>query len=101
MILIIFFLFLTVGIPADYMCTTGSGLLGCREIIHAGFKCDPQTIRKNCKKILKQCETKGYHSAAFPAINTGLYYVHVCVMSGCVHGYVYLCILSTPTLFVS
>ncbi|XP_053199298.1 protein mono-ADP-ribosyltransferase PARP14-like isoform X2 [Scomber japonicus] len=60
-----------VGIPADYMCTTGSGLLGCREIIHAGFKCDPQTIRKNCKKILKQCETKGYHSAAFPAINTG------------------------------
>ncbi|XP_062300528.1 protein mono-ADP-ribosyltransferase PARP14-like isoform X1 [Scomber scombrus] len=60
-----------VGIPADYMCTTGSGLLGCREIIHASFMCDTQMIRKNCKKILKQCETKGYHSAAFPAINTG------------------------------
>ncbi|XP_042257467.1 protein mono-ADP-ribosyltransferase PARP14-like [Thunnus maccoyii] len=61
-----------VGTPADYMCTTGSGLLGCREIIHASFKCEPQTIRKNCKKILKQCESKGYRSAAFPAINTGV-----------------------------
>ncbi|XP_044040522.1 protein mono-ADP-ribosyltransferase PARP14-like isoform X2 [Siniperca chuatsi] len=61
-----------VGIPADYMCTTGPGSLGCREIIHASFKCDPQTIRNYCKKILKQCERKGYRSAAFPAINTGL-----------------------------
>ncbi|XP_037614081.1 protein mono-ADP-ribosyltransferase PARP14-like isoform X1 [Sebastes umbrosus] len=61
-----------VGIPADLMCTTGPGLLGCREIIHASFKCDPQMFRKNCKKILKQCESKGYHSAAFPAINTGM-----------------------------
>ncbi|XP_042367810.1 protein mono-ADP-ribosyltransferase PARP14-like isoform X2 [Plectropomus leopardus] len=61
-----------VGVPADCMCTTGPGLLGCREIIHASFKSDPQIIRKNCKKILKQCETKGYRSAAFPAINTGM-----------------------------
>ncbi|XP_070785885.1 protein mono-ADP-ribosyltransferase PARP14-like isoform X2 [Enoplosus armatus] len=60
------------GVPADYMCTTGPGLLGCREIIHASFKRDPQIIRKNCKKILKQCESKGYYSAAFPAINTGV-----------------------------
>ncbi|XP_035530830.1 protein mono-ADP-ribosyltransferase PARP14-like [Morone saxatilis] len=64
--------FAQVGIPADYMCTTGPGLLGCREIIHASFKSDAQLIRKNCKKILKQCESKGYHSVAFPAINTGV-----------------------------
>ncbi|XP_022625617.1 poly [ADP-ribose] polymerase 14-like [Seriola dumerili] len=61
-----------VGIPTDLMCTTGPGLLGCREIIHASFKRDPQLIRKNCKKILKQCESKGYHSVALPAINTGV-----------------------------
>uniref|UniRef100_A0A4W6EF05 Macro domain-containing protein n=1 Tax=Lates calcarifer TaxID=8187 RepID=A0A4W6EF05_LATCA len=60
-----------VGIPTDYMCTTGPGMLGCREIIHASFRGDPQLIRKNCKKILRQCESKGYHSVAFPAINTG------------------------------
>ncbi|KAE8279382.1 Poly [ADP-ribose] polymerase 14 [Larimichthys crocea] len=59
-----------VGTPADHMCTTGPGLLGCREIIHASFMRDPQVIRKKCKKILKQCESKGYRSAAFPAINT-------------------------------
>ncbi|XP_075948577.1 protein mono-ADP-ribosyltransferase PARP14-like isoform X1 [Anarhichas minor] len=61
-----------VGIPADYMCTTGSGSLCCREIIHASFRNDTQIIRKNCKKILKQCESKGYSSVAFPAINTGV-----------------------------
>ncbi|XP_060922369.1 protein mono-ADP-ribosyltransferase PARP14-like isoform X2 [Limanda limanda] len=61
-----------VGIPADHMCTTGPGLLGCREIIHAGFNRDPQLIQKNCKKILKQCESKGYSSVSFPAINTGV-----------------------------
>ncbi|XP_039679072.1 protein mono-ADP-ribosyltransferase PARP14-like isoform X1 [Perca fluviatilis] len=60
-----------VGIPADLMCTTGPGLLGCKEIFHASFKCDPQIIREKCKKILKQCESKGFRSAAFPAINTG------------------------------
>ncbi|XP_051800003.1 protein mono-ADP-ribosyltransferase PARP14-like [Acanthochromis polyacanthus] len=59
------------GTPADLMCTTGPGLLGCKEIIHASFKCDTQRIRKTCKKILKQCENKGYHSVAFPAVNTG------------------------------
>ncbi|XP_059210657.1 protein mono-ADP-ribosyltransferase PARP14-like [Centropristis striata] len=61
-----------VGMPADLMCSTGPGLLGCREIIHASFKCDPQIIRKNCKNILTQCESKGYCSVAFPAINTGV-----------------------------
>ncbi|XP_035004862.2 protein mono-ADP-ribosyltransferase PARP14-like isoform X2 [Hippoglossus stenolepis] len=61
-----------VGIPADYMCTTGPGLLGCREIIHASFRSDPEVIQKNCKKILKQCESKGYSSVSFPAINTGV-----------------------------
>ncbi|XP_074555195.1 protein mono-ADP-ribosyltransferase PARP14-like [Halichoeres trimaculatus] len=60
-----------VGIPADCYHTTGPGLLGCKEIIHASFRRDPQVFRKNCKKILKQCETKGFCSAAFPAINTG------------------------------
>ncbi|XP_032355071.1 protein mono-ADP-ribosyltransferase PARP14 isoform X1 [Etheostoma spectabile] len=60
-----------VGDPADLMCTTGPGSLGCKEIIHASFMCDPQTIRKKCKKILKQCERKGFRSVAFPAINTG------------------------------
>nr|XP_040036850.1 protein mono-ADP-ribosyltransferase PARP14-like isoform X2 [Gasterosteus aculeatus aculeatus] len=59
------------GIPPDCMCTTGPGLLACREIIHASFKCDTQVIRKKSKKILKQCESKGYSSVAFPAINTG------------------------------
>lgn len=72
---------LKVGIPADCMCTTGPGMLACREIIHASFRCDPQLIRKNCKKILKQCESKGYRSVAFPAINTGLYCVY---MDACV-----------------
>ncbi|XP_008298465.1 poly [ADP-ribose] polymerase 14-like isoform X2 [Stegastes partitus] len=59
------------GIPENFMCTTGPGRLGCREIIHASFKGDPQRIRKICKKILKQCEKKGCQSVAFPAINTG------------------------------
>lgn len=86
--------FLPVGIPADYMCTTGPGLLGCREVIHASFCRDHQVIRTNCKKILKLCESKGYHSAAFPAVNIGSYRVsmdvRVCVfMSVCV----YLCIM--------
>ncbi|XP_069014966.1 protein mono-ADP-ribosyltransferase PARP14-like [Embiotoca jacksoni] len=60
-----------VGNPADDMCTTGPGLLGCREIIHARFHSTSDMIRKNCNKILKQCESKGYQSVAFPAINTG------------------------------
>ena len=70
-------LFFPVGIPADSMCTTGPGLLGCREIIHAGFHNNPQLIQKKCKKILKQCESKGYSSVSFPAINTGLYNILV------------------------
>uniref|UniRef100_A0A673CGQ7 Poly [ADP-ribose] polymerase n=1 Tax=Sphaeramia orbicularis TaxID=375764 RepID=A0A673CGQ7_9TELE len=49
-----------------------SGLLGCNEIFHASFHCDPQKINKNCKKILKHCESKGYTSVAFPAVNTEL-----------------------------
>uniref|UniRef100_A0A3P8NAA7 Poly [ADP-ribose] polymerase n=1 Tax=Astatotilapia calliptera TaxID=8154 RepID=A0A3P8NAA7_ASTCA len=47
------------------------GMLGCKEIIHVGFNCDPQLIRKYCKKILVHCENKGYNSVSFPAINTG------------------------------
>ncbi|XP_041726076.2 protein mono-ADP-ribosyltransferase PARP14 isoform X1 [Coregonus clupeaformis] len=60
-----------VGVPADWMCTTGPGALGCKEIVHVCFKCDTQRINKVCGKILKQCERKGLRSAAFPAINTG------------------------------
>ncbi|KAK5893346.1 hypothetical protein CgunFtcFv8_006225 [Champsocephalus gunnari] len=60
-----------VGTPADFMCTTGPGGLACKEIIHASFKSDHEVIRKNCKKILKQCESKGYSSVSFPAVNTG------------------------------
>ncbi|CAN9509740.1 unnamed protein product [Ophioblennius macclurei] len=60
-----------VGLPLDLMCSTGPGLLGCKEIIHATFKNDKETIRKKCKKIVKQCEQKGHQSVAFPAINTG------------------------------
>ncbi|XP_074555199.1 protein mono-ADP-ribosyltransferase PARP15-like [Halichoeres trimaculatus] len=63
--------FARVGIPADRYHTTGPGLLGCKEIIHASFRRSPRVFQKNCKKILKQCETKGFCSAAFPAINTG------------------------------
>ncbi|CAJ1085947.1 protein mono-ADP-ribosyltransferase PARP14-like isoform X1 [Xyrichtys novacula] len=63
--------FAKVGVPADRYHTTGAGLLGCKEIIHASFHCDQQIIRKTCIKILKQCESKGFCSAAFPAINTG------------------------------
>uniref|UniRef100_A0A3Q4GDH1 Poly [ADP-ribose] polymerase n=1 Tax=Neolamprologus brichardi TaxID=32507 RepID=A0A3Q4GDH1_NEOBR len=51
---------------------TGPGMLGCKEIIHVGFNCDPQLIRKYCKKILVHCENKGYNSVSFPAINTAL-----------------------------
>ena len=71
-------------------------MLACREIIHASFRCDPQLIRKNCKKILKQCESKGYRSVAFPAINTGWYCVYV---DACVCVYEYLCVWSTTNLF--
>ncbi|XP_047241013.1 protein mono-ADP-ribosyltransferase PARP14-like isoform X1 [Girardinichthys multiradiatus] len=60
-----------VGIPADLICSTQPGLLGCKEIVHAGFKSDCDLIRKNCAKILKLCESKGFGSVAFPAINTG------------------------------
>ncbi|XP_029931738.1 protein mono-ADP-ribosyltransferase PARP14-like isoform X2 [Myripristis murdjan] len=60
-----------VGIPSDFMCTTGPGALRCKEIFHASFKREAQRIRRICAKILKDCESKGYHSAAFPAINTG------------------------------
>ncbi|XP_028261577.1 protein mono-ADP-ribosyltransferase PARP14-like isoform X2 [Parambassis ranga] len=59
------------GIPADRICSTGPGMLGCREIIHASFNSDSQVILKNCIRILKHCEIKGYQSVAFPAINTG------------------------------
>ncbi|KAM4537418.1 protein mono-ADP-ribosyltransferase PARP14-like isoform 2-T2 [Odontesthes bonariensis] len=60
-----------VGSPPDLMCTTGPGLLGCKEIVHASFKADPQRIQKLCKKILSLCEDRRYGSVAFPAINTG------------------------------
>lgn len=59
--------------PAVVTCTTGHGLLRCKEIFHASFKSDPQVIQKNCKQILQHCEKKGYRSVSFPAINTGLY----------------------------
>ncbi|XP_036072515.1 protein mono-ADP-ribosyltransferase PARP14-like [Oryzias melastigma] len=57
--------------PTDLMCSTGPGLLGCKEIIHASFKNDTELIRKKCQKILQDCDTKGYTSVAFPAVNTG------------------------------
>ncbi|XP_041635840.1 protein mono-ADP-ribosyltransferase PARP14-like isoform X2 [Cheilinus undulatus] len=60
-----------VGIPPERYCSTGPGFLGCTEIIHASFFANPEVIRKNCKNILKHCESKGYSSASFPAINTG------------------------------
>ncbi|XP_015257731.1 PREDICTED: poly [ADP-ribose] polymerase 14-like [Cyprinodon variegatus] len=60
-----------VGIPSDLIYSTQPGMLGCKEIIHASFKSDPDVIRKNCKKILKLCESKGFGSVAFPAVNTG------------------------------
>ncbi|KAK5848280.1 hypothetical protein PBY51_005908 [Eleginops maclovinus] len=59
------------GIPTDFMCTTGPGLLACKEIIHASFRREHEVFRKNCTKILKQCESKGYSSVSFPAVNTG------------------------------
>ncbi|XP_029382697.1 protein mono-ADP-ribosyltransferase PARP14-like isoform X2 [Echeneis naucrates] len=59
------------GIPTNFYCTTGPGQLGCREIIHANFSASPDVFRKNCKRILKHCESKGYRSVALPAINTG------------------------------
>ncbi|KAM4612170.1 protein mono-ADP-ribosyltransferase PARP14-like [Polymixia lowei] len=60
-----------VGVPPDYVCTTGPGALGCKEIIHASFKCEVERIGKICGTILKQSERKRYRSVAFPAINTG------------------------------
>ncbi|XP_014877743.1 poly [ADP-ribose] polymerase 14-like [Poecilia latipinna] len=60
-----------VGTPPDLICTTQPGLLGCKEIVHASFKSDCEVVRKNCKKILKLCESKGFSSVAFPAVNTG------------------------------
>ncbi|KAF6717731.1 Poly [ADP-ribose] polymerase 14 [Oryzias melastigma] len=60
------------GMPTDLMCSTGPGLLGCKEIIHASFKNDTELIRKKCQKILQDCDTKGYTSVAFPAVNTGV-----------------------------
>ncbi|XP_007542434.1 poly [ADP-ribose] polymerase 14-like [Poecilia formosa] len=60
-----------VGTPEDLMCTTSAGKLGCKQIIHARFKGSTHRIRSTCKKILQLCESKGYGSVAFPAINTG------------------------------
>ncbi|MED6253919.1 hypothetical protein ATANTOWER_008100 [Ataeniobius toweri] len=60
-----------VGIPADFICTTAAGQLGCKEIIHASFKRKAERIRNTCKKILQFCESKRFESVAFPAINTG------------------------------
>ncbi|KAM9718093.1 protein mono-ADP-ribosyltransferase PARP14-like [Menidia menidia] len=60
-----------VNSPADYMCTTGPGMLGCKEIIHACFNNDTQRIQKNCKNILRLCESKRHSSVAFPAVGTG------------------------------
>ncbi|XP_028991732.1 protein mono-ADP-ribosyltransferase PARP14-like isoform X2 [Betta splendens] len=59
------------GVPRDNMCTTGAGSLQCREIIHARFRRDPNVFQNNCKNILTHCESKGYSSVSFPAINTG------------------------------
>uniref|UniRef100_A0A3B4T7X2 Poly [ADP-ribose] polymerase n=1 Tax=Seriola dumerili TaxID=41447 RepID=A0A3B4T7X2_SERDU len=55
----------------DVMVTTG-GKLNCKTLLHAVGPAAGRLIRKNCKKILKQCESKGYHSVALPAINTEL-----------------------------
>uniref|UniRef100_A0A3B5LL48 Poly [ADP-ribose] polymerase n=1 Tax=Xiphophorus couchianus TaxID=32473 RepID=A0A3B5LL48_9TELE len=57
----------------DLICSTSAGQLGCKQIIHARFKGSTQRIRSTCKKILQLCESEGYGSVAFPAINTGLY----------------------------
>ncbi|XP_023202148.1 poly [ADP-ribose] polymerase 14-like [Xiphophorus maculatus] len=62
---------LQVGTPEDLICSTSAGQLGCKQIIHARFKGSTQRIRSTCKKILQHCESKGYGSVAFPAINTG------------------------------
>uniref|UniRef100_A0A3Q2U7S6 Poly [ADP-ribose] polymerase n=1 Tax=Fundulus heteroclitus TaxID=8078 RepID=A0A3Q2U7S6_FUNHE len=61
----------SVGVPADLIHSTQPGLLGCKEIIHASFKSNSDVIRKTCKKILNLCESKGFGSVAFPAVNTG------------------------------
>lgn len=75
---LMFLYMLSVGTPPDLFCSTQPGLLGCKEIVHASFKCDVDVIRKNCKKILKLCESKGYGSVAFPAVNTGLFSISMC-----------------------
>ncbi|RVE60262.1 hypothetical protein OJAV_G00179280 [Oryzias javanicus] len=59
------------GMPSDLMYSTGPGLLGCKEIIHASFQKDTEVIRKKCEKILHDCDTRGHFSVAFPAVNTG------------------------------
>lgn len=71
-VFLIFFCHASVGTPSDRMCTTGPGLLRCKEIVHASFMSSPDVILEKCKKILNQCERKGYKSVAFPAVNTGL-----------------------------
>ncbi|PWA30422.1 hypothetical protein CCH79_00020670, partial [Gambusia affinis] len=62
---------LSLGTPEDLICSTSAGQLGCKQIVHASFKGSTQRIRSTCKKILQLCESKGYGSVAFPAINTG------------------------------
>uniref|UniRef100_A0A3B3ZLM5 Poly [ADP-ribose] polymerase n=1 Tax=Periophthalmus magnuspinnatus TaxID=409849 RepID=A0A3B3ZLM5_9GOBI len=61
-----------VGPSADSICSTGAGLLGCREIVHVQTKTNAQDFNKTCKRVLKLCESKGHQSVAFPAINTGV-----------------------------
>ncbi|XP_033839348.1 protein mono-ADP-ribosyltransferase PARP14-like [Periophthalmus magnuspinnatus] len=61
-----------VGPSADSICSTGAGLLGCREIVHVQTKTNAQDFNKTCKRVLKLCESKGHQSVAFPAINTGI-----------------------------
>ncbi|XP_072314828.1 protein mono-ADP-ribosyltransferase PARP14-like [Eucyclogobius newberryi] len=57
---------------AEHMCQTGAGLLGCKEIVHIQTDRDPQGFNRTCKSVLKLCESKGYTSVSFPAINTGI-----------------------------
>uniref|UniRef100_A0A3P8WV42 Poly [ADP-ribose] polymerase n=1 Tax=Cynoglossus semilaevis TaxID=244447 RepID=A0A3P8WV42_CYNSE len=54
-------------IPTGDVVVTTGGHLCCKTLLHVVGP------RKNCKKILQQCEDRGYQSVAFPAINTGLY----------------------------
>ncbi|XP_023695271.2 protein mono-ADP-ribosyltransferase PARP14-like [Paramormyrops kingsleyae] len=56
---------------SDEFCSTTSGSLACKAIVHIYAQSDLHRVQKLCGKVLKFCQQKGYKSVAFPAVGAG------------------------------